>query len=96
MTDVKTGTFHQGSIEALLIQAARERGNPRIERDVVPLNLKMDESKSDEQDAYPISMDLKYITKDQLGHWSVNAHSMQSEGSVKLERGHNDAFGTDS
>lgn len=93
-------TMHQGNTEATLIDAIRRRSGPEVERGVVPISMTFDESLADDQDAYPLTVELRHQRCEELTTWRTNAHSIGPDGSIKPERGAIDSvigcrYGTD-
>ncbi|RWA13948.1 hypothetical protein EKO27_g1128 [Xylaria grammica] len=80
------GTMHQGNIEAALIDAIKRRAGIEVERGVTPTHIAVDESTINDSTAYPVTMKLRHVQRDQLAVWLVNAHSI-NDGVVKAERG---------
>lgn len=62
-----TGTIHQGVIESFLIQAIRASASVpshpdvRIEGNMTPSSLHIDETLINDQDAYPVMVTLKHF-----------------------------------
>lgn len=52
----QTGTFHQGFIEASLIQAINARRGPDVQRGVKPTAMTLQDASSDDLGAYPITL----------------------------------------
>ena len=91
---MRTGTFHQGFIEAALIEGANKRGGPPVERGVRPVSLEINEREVRERSAHPVVVDVRHLPKSEREDWRVNAHSFRPDGSLRAERGTIDAFGT--
>ena len=56
--------LHQGRIERFFLDSLKEHSNIEVERGVLPEELVIDHSKSDEQDAYPIQVKVRHLDDD--------------------------------
>jgi phenol 2-monooxygenase len=84
--------FHQGFIEAALIEATRERGGSNVERGTMPVSIDVETTMSTE---YPVMVQVRHVLKSELAPTRTGAHSISEDGSLKPERGFIDAYGTD-
>lgn len=92
-TKEKPWAIHQGFIEAALAEGSRVRGGSPVERGVLPESIDV---KIDASSEYPVTVQVRHLTKSELAPPRTGAHSIGSDGSLKPERGYIDAFGTDS
>ncbi|TGZ79527.1 hypothetical protein EX30DRAFT_359517 [Ascodesmis nigricans] len=66
--------LHQGNIEQYFIDYLKEHGdNIKVERGVLPESISIDESKVDDNDAYPVKVTLRHLPEEaaeveQFGH----------------------------
>ncbi|KAL6792671.1 FAD binding domain-containing protein [Trichoderma sp. SZMC 28012] len=88
-----TGTIHQGVIESFLIQAIRASASipshpeVRIEGNIAPSSLHIDETLIDDQDAYPVMVTLKHFDE-------ASEVDAKSRGNID-ESLHKTSFGDD-
>jgi len=54
-----------GRIERFFLDSLKEYSDIRVERGVLPESLKFDESKADDNDAYPIEVVLQHLTEEE-------------------------------
>ncbi|KAH8801442.1 FAD binding domain protein [Xylogone sp. PMI_703] len=57
-------TLYQGRIEHQLLKCMKRQGNISVERGVMPTSLNLDISLVDDSDAYPITVTLKHLSKE--------------------------------
>ncbi len=57
--------LHQGRIERFFLDSIAEHSDIRVERGVLPESMQFDESKADEDDAYPITITLRHLTEEE-------------------------------
>lgn len=59
--------LHQGRIERFFLDNIKKVSNDeiKVERGVLPESLVIDESKVDDQDAYPVTVGLRYLTEEE-------------------------------
>lgn len=57
--------LHQGRIERFFLDSLKEHSTIQIERGVLPQELELDHSLSEDQDAYPIRMKLRHLSDDE-------------------------------
>ena len=93
---LRPGTFHQGFIEASLIEGARQRGGPAVERGMKPASISFEPPELHQIDpsTYAVHVAVQHLHLTDLEMWSVNAHT-KLDASLKEGRGTIDAFGTD-
>ncbi|CAF9916518.1 MAG: hypothetical protein GOMPHAMPRED_001034 [Gomphillus americanus] len=91
---LSTATFHQGYIEAALIEGAQKRGGPLVERGVKFASVTIDPDTSNSS-AYPIHLSVQHLREDELEKWGVNAHRKLEDGSLEPADADIEAFGTD-
>ena len=93
---LRPGTFHQGFIEASLIEGARQRSGPAVERGMKPTSISFEppELHQNDHSAYAVHIAVQHLHLTDLETWSVNAHT-KLDASLKEDRGTIDAFGTD-
>ncbi|KAJ6087155.1 hypothetical protein N7467_006069 [Penicillium canescens] len=84
---LNTCTMHQGSTEATLLDAIRQRSGPEVERGVIPISMELDESLVDDPEAYPVNVQLRHQRQEDLAVWRTNSHSIQPGGVIKEEKG---------
>lgn len=58
--------LHQGRIERFFLDSLKEHSDIRVERGVLPQSLTFDESKAEDDDAYPIKVTLQHLTEDEI------------------------------
>lgn len=56
--------LHQGRIERFLLDKIKDVSNVRVERGVMPSKMDVDESELNNQDAYPITIELQHLASD--------------------------------
>ena len=91
---LSTATFHQGYIEAALIEGVQNRGGPVVERGVKFASVTIDPDSSSHS-AYPIHLSVQHLRETELEKWGVNAHRKLEDGSLKPADADIEAFGTD-
>jgi phenol 2-monooxygenase len=57
--------LHQGRIERFFLDSIAEYSDIRVERGVLPESMDFDESKADDDDAYPIKITLRHLTEEE-------------------------------
>ncbi|KAK4547105.1 hypothetical protein LTR36_001326 [Oleoguttula mirabilis] len=57
--------LHQGRIERFFLDSIAEHSDIRVERGVLPESLDFDESKAEEDDAWPIKVQLRHLSEDE-------------------------------
>lgn len=65
--------LHQGRIERFFLDSLKEHSDIRVERGVLPQSLTFDESKAEDDDAYPIKVTLQHLTEDEINPAQSNA-----------------------
>ncbi|OBT54088.1 hypothetical protein VE04_06258 [Pseudogymnoascus sp. 24MN13] len=65
--------LHQGRIERFFLDSLKDHSDIRVERGVLPQSLTFDESKAEDDDAYPIKVTLKHLTEDEINPPQSNA-----------------------
>ncbi|KFY94209.1 hypothetical protein V500_03367 [Pseudogymnoascus sp. VKM F-4518 (FW-2643)] len=65
--------LHQGRIERFFLDSLKEHSDIRVERGVLPQSLTFDESKAEDNDAYPIKVTLQHLTEDEINPPQSNA-----------------------
>lgn len=65
--------LHQGRIERFFLDSLKEHSDIRVERGVLPQSLTFDESKAEDEDAYPIKVVLQHLTEDEINPPQSNA-----------------------
>ncbi|KFZ22777.1 hypothetical protein V502_02740 [Pseudogymnoascus sp. VKM F-4520 (FW-2644)] len=65
--------LHQGRIERFFLDSLKEHSDIRVERGVLPQSLTFDESKAEDDDAYPIKVTLRHLTEDEINPPQSNA-----------------------
>ncbi|CAK4030305.1 phenol 2-monooxygenase [Lecanosticta acicola] len=83
----KNGLMHQGFIEAAFIEAARQRGGPRVERGTKPTAIEVGD--------YGVVTEIRRATMGELEAPRTGAHRVLEDGSLQAERGYIDCYGTD-
>ena len=58
-------TLHQGRIERFVLDSLKDHANVKIERGVLPLELDVDHSISEDDDAYPIRVKVRHLDDDE-------------------------------
>lgn len=73
--------LHQGRIERFFLDSIESCSDIRVERGVMPTNLKFDISKAEDTDAYPITVTLKHLSEEEAtpkqSSTSANGASIQ-------------------
>lgn len=57
--------LHQGRIERFFLDAMEECSDIRVERGVMPSSLSIDESKVEDNDAYPVAVRLRHLSEEE-------------------------------
>ena len=57
--------LHQGRIERFFLDSLKEYSNIEIERGVLPEELELDHSISEDRNAYPITVKIRYLDDDE-------------------------------
>lgn len=70
-----------------MLDAIKQRSGIEVERGIEPESLQVDESQKDESDAYPITIDLHHLEKEEIELSTTNAHSIKEDGTIIQERG---------
>lgn len=58
-------TLHQGRIERVLIDKMKQVSDLRVERGIMPIKLDYDASLADDDEAYPITVQLRHLSSDE-------------------------------
>ena len=78
--------LHQGRIERFFLDSLKEHSDIRVERGVLPQSLTFDESKAEDDDAYPIKVTLQHLTEDEINPPQSNATTSGAAPSDGLYR----------
>lgn len=57
--------LHQGRIERFFLDSIEESSDIRVERGVLPTSLEIDESKVEDPDAYPITVNIRHLSEEE-------------------------------
>ncbi len=57
--------LHQGRIERFFLDSLKEHSDIEVEGGVLPEQLDIDRSKSEDNDAYPITVKLRHLSDDE-------------------------------
>lgn len=57
--------LHQGRIERFYLDSIAEHSDIRVERGVLPETLEFDESKAEDDDAYPVTVQLRHLSEEE-------------------------------
>lgn len=58
--------LHQGRIERFFLDSLKEHSDIRVERGVLPESLTLDESESEDENAYPIEVVLRHLSESEI------------------------------
>ncbi|KAK6865480.1 hypothetical protein PG995_002008 [Apiospora arundinis] len=67
LSRLQQSTLHQGRIERFFLDNIKKRSNDtiKIERGVLPESLEIDQSKIEDQNAYPVTVKLRFLTEEE-------------------------------
>ena len=57
--------LHQGRVERFFLDHMKQHSNIEVERGVLPEFLEIDESKADDDSAYPVTVKLRHLTDEE-------------------------------
>jgi phenol 2-monooxygenase len=57
--------LHQGRIERFFLDSLKEHGGVAVDRGVMPISFEVDDSKVEDDDAYPITVKLQHLTEEE-------------------------------
>ena len=66
--------------------AIANRSDIRVERGITPTSLKFDKSQAEDPDAFPITVQLKHLSEDEIESDPIKSHSLDKNG-LRLENG---------
>ena len=70
-----------------MLDAIGDRSDLKVERGVIPISLKFDKTQAEDPDAFPITVELKHLSEDEIESNQVKSHSLNRNGD-RLENDH--------
>ncbi|KAJ5674938.1 uncharacterized protein N7477_004872 [Penicillium maclennaniae] len=76
--------LHQGRIERFFLDAMKEHGDLTVERGVLPVSFKFDETKAGDFNEYPISVELRTLSDQESTPSQRQQHHKSADGQEEI------------